>query len=337
MTVDAFADIVDLLPELEVYLRDQSISEVMVNADGSVHIERAGRMEMLAITVDNRKLGAAVHQFAAAMKEWIGEERPLLVARLVDGSRVAAAWMPVSVGGITLSIRKFPTQRYGASDLVEMGSMSQGQLDVLAAAVESDKNILISGGTGTGKTSLVNALAEFIPAEQRILLIEDIAEIVLPADKTNVVRFEARKAQDGMAAVTIRNLVEHALRMRPDRLILGEVRGAEAFDLLQVLNSGHAGSLSTIHANSATKAVERLTSLALIAGVMEPAAVRGEIGTSIDLLVHLARRRDGKRVVSEILTMDGYDYAAGKFVLVGAERKPVERAGVVEFGKVAQA
>jgi pilus assembly protein CpaF len=325
---EALADIQDLLPEIAPLIEDETISEVMVNADGAVWIEKRGLLIETGCCLAAKAVDAYLHRLAASLGTWIDNDHPLLVARLPDGSRVGAAWKGTSVGGSAMSIRKHPKKRYSMDDLLAMESITASQVEMLTEAIIDGKNILISGGTGTGKTTMLQAVAESIPDDARTMLIEDTAEIVLSGRK-HVVRYEARRPQDGVAEVTIRQLVEHSLRMRPDRLILGEVRGAEAYDLLQVLNSGHQGSLSTIHANDARKACDRLTSLALQAKVgLEPAAIRGEIGTCIDLIVHLARERNGKRLVREILTMGGYDYQRDRFVLTGDHKKPVAMAEV---------
>jgi pilus assembly protein CpaF len=254
-----------------------------------------------------------VRNIARALGDDIGDEQPLLDSRLPDGSRVAAAIPPCSIGGTTLTIRKFQSQHFTADQLVSSGSLTADLLEMLRAAIANRENILISGGTGTGKTTLLNALAYFIPDAERLILIEDTAEIQL--DKPNLVRFEARREHPGLPAVTIRHLVRASLRHRPDRIILGEVRGGEAFDLLQALNTGHSGSLSTIHANSAQQAIARLTSCVLQAGVELPyPAIRANVADAVQLLLHL-ERRNGKRFAAELMRIDRYDASQDRYEL----------------------
>jgi pilus assembly protein CpaF len=224
---------------------------------------------------------------------------------LPDGSRVAAVFPPCSVGGTTLTIRKFQTKFFTAEELVWIGTMTADVLAVLRAAIDMNKNILISGGTSTGKTTLLNALSAFLPADDRVVLIEDTAELQI--DRPNLVRFEARREQPRLPPVTIRDLLRATLRHRPDRIIVGEVRGGEAFDLLQALNTGHAGTLSTIHANSAEQALARFASCVVQSGVGLPyQAVRYQIADAIDLVLHLGRHH-GVRVVEELITVERYD------------------------------
>jgi pilus assembly protein CpaF len=235
----------------------------------------------------------------------VSEEQPILDSRLPDGSRVAAVFPPCSLGGTTLTIRKFQTRFFTAEELVRIGTMTSEALGTLQTAIAAGKNILISGGTSTGKTTLLNALAAFLPADDRVILIEDTAELQL--DRPNPVRFEARRAQTALAAVTIRDLLRATLRHRPDRIVVGEVRGGEAFDLLQALNTGHAGTLSTIHANTADQALARFASCVVQSGVELPyQAVRYQIADAIDLVLHLARRQ-GSRVVDELIQVEHYD------------------------------
>jgi pilus assembly protein CpaF len=237
----------------------------------------------------------------------------LLDSRLPDGSRVAAALPPVSLGGTTLTIRKFQSRHFTAEELVRIGTLSPAQLEALRQAIEARHNVLISGGTGTGKTTLLNALVPFLAADDRLVLIEDTAELQL--DAPNLVRFEARREQTGVPAITIRDLLRATLRHRPDRIVVGEVRGGEAFDLLQALNTGHSGTLSTIHANSADQALRRFTSCVLQSGVDLPyAAIRHGIAECLQVLVHLERRH-GRRVVTELMRVRQYDTATDRFAL----------------------
>jgi pilus assembly protein CpaF len=245
--------------------------------------------------------------------EDISDSRPILDARLPDGSRVAAICAPCSVGGTTLTVRKFRRRPFTVADLVLAGSLDLRAAGWLVEAVLGMKNVLISGGTGTGKTTLLSALLGEIPEQERIILIEDTAEICL--DKANLVRFEARRAVGGAPEVSIRDLVKASLRHRPDRIIVGEVRGGEAFDLLQALNTGHEGAVSTLHASSAARALPRLAHCILQSGVALPyAAACGQIGEAIDAIVQIERRH-GRRLVTEVVAVDGFDYGREAFAL----------------------
>lgn len=310
----SFDVILPFLRPIEPLIRDERVSEIMVNGSSAVFAERRGILERVSdVSISTKSLEVAVRNIARALGDEIDEEKPLLDSRLPDGSRVAAVFPPCSVGGVTLTIRKFHTKRFTADELVRLGSLTQEVLTQLQDAIGCNRNILISGGTGTGKTTLLNALATLIPENDRLILIEDMAEMQI--DKPNLVRFEARRAQPGLPAVTIRELVRAALRHRPDRIILGEVRGGEAFDLLQALNTGHAGTLSTIHANSAAQALNRFASCVLESGVELPyKAVRSNIADSIQLLVHIARQ-GGRRYVSELVQIECYDHAREEYQL----------------------
>jgi pilus assembly protein CpaF len=312
--------ILPFLRPIEDLLRDPSITEVMVNDGGRrVFIERDGTMESVpARTLETRNLTVAIKNIARACGDEISDVQPLLDARLEDGSRVAAMFPPCAVMGPVLTIRKF-TQRYSLNDLIEVRSISLPIAAALTNAVFSQKNILISGGTGTGKTTLLNALASHIPERDRLVVIEETAEIRL--DKPNVLRLEARRAQlplgqeAPLPPVSIADLLRAALRHRPDRILVGEVRGAEAFDLLQALNTGHLGSLSTIHANSAEQALTRLAHCVLTANVGLPHRnIREAIALAIHVIVHIARVGSHRRV-TELVTVRDYDSNTDQFVL----------------------
>ncbi|MGA2877624.1 MAG: ATPase, T2SS/T4P/T4SS family [Bryobacteraceae bacterium] len=309
-----FELILPFLRPIERLILDERISEIMVNGSGRVFIERDGDLsEVPDAVLTEKNLQVAVRNIARALGDEISEEQPLLDSRLPDGSRVAAVIPPCSIGGTTLTIRKFHSRQFTAEELVRIGSLTADLLRQLRQAIADRRNILISGGTGTGKTTLLNALAASIADQERIVIIEDTAEIQL--DKPNLVRFEARREQPGLPAVAIRDLVRATLRHRPDRILLGEVRGGEAFDLLQALNTGHSGTLSTIHANSAQQALTRLTSCVLQAGVELPyAAIRSNIADAVNLLLHIERRQS-RRYVSELLEVEHYDPAEDKFTL----------------------
>ena len=309
-----FELILPFLRPIEHLILDERISEIMVNGSGRIFIERCGDLtEVPEARLTEKNLQVAVRNIARALGDEISEEQPLLDSRLPDGSRVAAVIPPCSLGGTTLTIRKFQSNQFTEEELVRIGSLTPDLLKTLRAAIGNRLNILISGGTGTGKTTLLNALAHSIPDIERIILIEDTAEIQL--GKPNLVRFEARRQQPDLPAVTIRDLVRASLRHRPDRIILGEVRGGEAFDLLQALNTGHSGSLSTIHANSAQQAIARLTSCVLQAGVELPyPAIRANVADAVQLLLHIERRQ-GRRYAAELLRIERYDPAQDQFTL----------------------
>jgi pilus assembly protein CpaF len=312
--------IMPFLRTIEDLLQDPTITEVMVNRGGrQVFIERDGEVQAVADrTIEVRSLTVAIKNIARACGDEISEAQPALDARLDDGSRIAAMFPPCSVDGPTLTVRKFG-KRYAVRELVDAGTLSPVLADRLIRAVRARKNILISGGTGTGKTTLLNALADTISATDRIVLIEETSEIRI--DKPNLVRFEARRLQQPlgqevpMPAVSIADLLRATLRHRPDRIILGEVRGAEAFDLLQALNTGHQGAISTIHANSASQALARLAHCVVAANLGLPHhSTREAIALAIDLVVHIDRRC-GRRIVTEMLRVVGYDNATDQFEL----------------------
>jgi pilus assembly protein CpaF len=301
----SFEVILPFLRPIEHLILDPAVTEVMVNGSGRIFVEREGRLEAVTgVTIREQHLRVAVRNLARALGDDISEEQPLLDARLPDGSRVAAALPPVSLDGTTLTIRKCQGRLFTADELVRLGTLTEEQLQIVRLAIDARLNLLISGGTGTGKTTLLNALAAFLPADDRLVVIEDTAELQL--DASNLVRFEARREQPGMPAITIRDLLRATLRHRPDRILVGEVRGGEAFDLLQALNTGHAGTLSTIHANAADKALRRFTWCVLLSGIDVPYPAIGHgIAEGLQLLVHLERRR-GRRVVTELVRVRRY-------------------------------
>src|SRR5258707_9117142 len=282
--------ITPFLRPIEDLIRDPEISDIMVNGSAGVFVEKHGELKAVPdVAISEKSLQVAVRNIARLLGDEISEEKPLLDSRLPDGSRVAAIFPPCSVTGTVLTIRKFHNKRYTADELVRVGTLTLDLFKNFRDAIEGRKNILISGGTGTGKTTLLNALASFIPENERIVVIEDTSELQLT--KANLVRLEARREQSGLPPVTMRDLLRATLRLRPDRILLGEVRGGEAFDLLQALNTGHAGSLSTIHANSAEQAISRFTTCVLQSNVELPyKAVRSNIGEALNLLVHIERR-----------------------------------------------
>ena len=289
------------LGPLEPLLRDPAVDEVMVNGPRAVFVERGGRVEPAAVTFGSEaELRHVIERILAPLGRRVDEASPLADARLPDGSRVNVIIPPLSLDGPILTVRRFRRRGFTAAELVEQGTMTEALRAFLAGAVRGRVNVLISGGTGSGKTTTLNALSAFIPAGERIVTIEDAAELRL--QQPHVVRLESRPPNlEGRGAVTIRALVRNALRMRPDRIVVGEVRGAEALDMLSAMTTGHDGSLSTIHAGSPEEALRRLETLALMADVALPlAAVREQVAGAIELVVHQARGRDGERRVVEV-------------------------------------
>lgn len=289
------------LGPLEDLLADPAVEEVMVNGHEHVYVERAGRIERTEVTYPSEQaLRDAIERILTPLGRRVDELSPMADARLDDGSRVHVVIPPLAVDGPSLSIRRFTAVRPDPAQLVELGTLTPELRDELGAAVAARRSLLISGGTGSGKTTLLNALSVFIGADERVITIEDAAELRLR--QPHVVRLESRPANvEDRGLVTIRDLLRNALRMRPDRIVIGEVRGAEALDLLMALNTGHEGALSTVHANSPEDALRRVETLALMAGVGLPHdAIREQLGRGFDLVVHLARLSDGSRRVVEV-------------------------------------
>jgi pilus assembly protein CpaF len=293
---------------LEPFLRDDSVTEIMVNGSEKVYIERAGKIEGTdAAFVDDAHLMRIIDKIVSQIGRRVDESSPMVDARLPDGSRVNAIIPPLALRGPTLTIRKFSRDPYTMDDLIEFGSITSRAAHFLAACVKGKLNVLISGGTGTGKTTLLNAMSAYVPGDERIVTIEDAAELQLQQD--HVITLESRPANiEGTGEIRIRELVRNSLRMRPDRIIVGEVRGAETVDMLQAMNTGHEGSLTTIHANSPRDALARLETLVLTAGVELPLrAIREQISSAFDLLVQIQRLVDGTRRVThvtEVLRME---------------------------------
>src|SRR5213592_2380998 len=293
---------------LEPFLRDDSVSEVMVNGPDSIYIERSGKIERTdAAFVDDAHLMRIIDKIVSSVGRRVDESSPMVDARLPDGSRVNAIIPPLALRGPTLTIRKFSRDPYTMDDLINFGSITPKAAQFLAACVNGKLNILISGGTGTGKTTTLNAMSAYIPNVERIVTIEDAAELQL--QQQHVITLESRPPNiEGQGEVRIRELVRNSLRMRPDRIIVGEVRGAETLDMLQAMNTGHEGSLTTIHANTPRDALARLETLVMTAGVELPhRAIREQIASAFDLLVQIQRLVDGSRRithVSEVLGME---------------------------------
>jgi pilus assembly protein CpaF len=294
---------------IEKLLADESVTEIMVNGPHDVWVERRGRLyETMVRFTDDAHLRRIITKIASQVGRRIDDASPLLDARLPDGSRVNAVLPPLSLSGPILTIRKFGRDRYDFEDLIRFGTLSRDAVDLLTACLLAELNILVSGGTGSGKTTLLNAMSTEIPSDERIITIEDAAELRL--NQRHVLRLESRPPNiEGEGAVAIRDLVRNALRMRPDRIIVGEVRGSEALDMLQAMNTGHDGSLSTIHSNSARDALSRIETMVLMAGYDLPIrAIRQQVASALDLIVHLERMSDGTRrvtAISEVLRMEG--------------------------------
>jgi pilus assembly protein CpaF len=293
---------------LEPLLRDDSITEVMVNAADRIYIERSGKIELTKTAfVDDAHLLRIIDKIVSQVGRRVDEASPMVDARLPDGSRVNAIIPPLSLRGPTLTIRKFSRDPYTMDDLINFTTITPKAAHFLAACVQGKLNMLISGGTGTGKTTTLNALSAYVPGDERIITIEDAAELQLQQE--HVITLEARPANiEGQGEVKIRELVRNALRMRPDRIIVGEVRGPETLDMLQAMNTGHEGSLTTIHANSPRDALARLETLVLTAGVDLPLrAIREQVASAFDVLVQITRLVDGTRRIShvtEVLRME---------------------------------
>ena len=310
---------------VQMYLDDPSVTEIMVNAEHAIYIERDGKLiETSTRFMSPQQLRRVIDRIVANVGRRIDESSPMVDARLPDGSRVNAIIPPLAVDGPVLTIRVFAKDPLQVEDLIDLGTMTPLIAELLWGAVSGKLNIVVSGGTGTGKTTMLNVLSRFIPEEERIVTIEDAVELQL--HQRHVVRLEGRPPNvEGRGEVTIRDLVRNALRMRPDRIVVGEARGGEALDMLQAMNTGHEGSMSTVHANSPRDTLARLETMVLMAGVDLPSrAVREQIASALDVIVHLTRMRDGSRritQVAEVVGMEGdtitiqdifaFDYSAG--------------------------
>ena len=312
--MNGFELILPFLRPIQHLILDPDISEIMVNGPERIFIEKAGYVQAVpGVKLTPESLIVAVKNIARRLGDDISEAKPILDSRLPDGSRVAAVIPPCSIHGVALTIRKFNSRKFKMKDLIDVGTVTAGLAEQLEEYVAQRKNILICGGTSTGKTTLANVLTEFIPDHERIVLIEDTAEIQI--HKENVLRFEARREQNGLPAVSVRDLLKATLRHRPDRIILGEIRGGEAFDLLQLLNTGHSGTLSTVHANSAAQGISRFTACVLQSGVEMPySAIKSNIADSLDIVIQI-ERRPGSRFIAEVLEIRGYVSEADQYHL----------------------
>ena len=300
----------DILQEL---IDDDSVTEIMVNGIEGIFLERNGRLLCWEKKITSKeKLEDMVQQIAGRCNRIVNESVPVADARLSDGSRVSLVLPPVALNGPVITIRRFPKNPIHMDRLVELGAVTPEVVAFLKALVKGGYNIFISGGTGSGKTTFLNALSDFIPKEERIITIEDNAELQIQGAE-NLVRLEARQANtEGKNAVTIRDLIKASLRMRPDRIVVGEVRGEEALDMIQSMNTGHDGSLSTGHANSPRDMLARLETMILMAMELPLSAVRRQIASAVDLIIHLGRMRDRSRKVMEIVEITGYDGSSGE-------------------------
>ena len=293
---------------IDALLRDDTVTEVMVNGFDHVYVERRGKLERTDVRfVDDSHVMRIIDKIVSQVGRRVDEASPMVDARLPDGSRVNAIIPPLALNGPTLTIRKFSRDPYTINDLITFGTLTARSAQFLAACVKGKLNVLVSGGTGTGKTTTLNAMSAFIPGDERIVTIEDAAELQLQQD--HVITLESRPSNiEGSGEVKIRELVRNALRMRPDRIIVGEVRGAETLDMLQAMNTGHEGSLTTIHANSPRDALSRLETLVMTAGVELPhRAIREQIASAFDLLVQIQRLVDGSRRITHISEVVGME------------------------------
>ena len=305
---DIARDVMGLGP-IEQFLNDPAVSEVMVNGSDDIYVERSGLVERTDVRfISEEHLRRVIERIVSSVGRRIDESSPMVDARLADGSRINVIVPPLSLDGSILTIRKFAKDPFTVGDLIRMGTFTDPVASLLAATVEGGMNILVSGGTGTGKTTLLNVLSSFVPHQDRVVTIEDAVELQLHQE--HVIRLEARPPNiEGNGQITIRDLVRNSLRMRPDRIIVGEVRGAEALDMLQAMNTGHDGSLTTVHANAPRDALARLETMVLMAGFDLPTrAIREQIASALNLIVQIERGRDGARRIThltEVIGMEG--------------------------------
>ncbi|WP_250035116.1 CpaF family protein [Paractinoplanes maris] len=293
---------------IEGLLRDPSVNEVMANGAKSIYVERFGRLERTDVEFDDEAhLRRIIDRICARVGRRVDEASPMVDARLPDGSRVNAIVPPIALDGATLTIRKFSATPLTVGDLVSYGTMTRSAAEFLDACVRGRRNIVVSGGTGSGKTTILNVLSSFVPADERIVTIEDAAELRLVQD--HVVRLESRPSNaEGRGVISSRDLVKNALRMRPDRIVVGEVRDAAALDMLQAMNTGHDGSLTTLHANTPRDALSRLETMVLMAGMDLPSrAIRDQVASAVDLIIQITRFKDGSRKVSHITEVVGME------------------------------
>lgn len=327
---DLYFEVMGLGP-LEPLLGDDTINDILVNGPKQIFVERAGKLELSDVTFrDDRHLMRIIDKIVSAVGRRVDESNPYVDARLADGSRFNAMVSPVAVDGALVSIRKFKKEKLGIQDLVDFGAFSPEMALYLEAAVATRLNVIVSGGTGSGKTTTLNALSSFIGNEERVLTIEDTAELQL--QQIHVGRMESRPANmEGKGAVTQRDCLRNALRMRPDRIIVGETRGEEVIDMLQAMNTGHDGSMTTIHANNARDGISRLENMVAMAGLEMPLrAVRSQIGSAVNLIVQVSRLQDGSRRMMSITEITGME---GEIITM-QEIFRFERTGLEPGGKI---
>ena len=308
LIIQQIGDAVLGLGPLEVFMRDPDIDEIMVNNAHTIYVERHGKLQLTSESFLNEaQLRRTIDKIVARVGRRIDEASPYVDARLPDGSRVNAIIPPLALDGPALTIRKFAADPFELDDLIQMDTLNKQAADFLSACVRGRTNIMVSGGTGAGKTTTLNVLSSLIPSDERIVTIEDAAELRL--QQPHVVRLESRPPNiEGSGEVTIRNLVRNSLRMRPDRIVVGEVRGGEALDMLQAMNTGHDGSISTLHANGTRDALSRLETMVLMAGTeLTVRAVREQVASAVDLIVQQARLKDGSRRITHITEVVGME------------------------------
>jgi len=330
LTEELIADILGLGP-LEPLLRDPSVNDILVNGPQKIYVERKGVLEKEALSFDDEAhLMRVITRITSAVGRRVDESSPLVDARLKDGSRVNAVILPISIDGAALSIRKFSEKKIVIDDLVGFGALTQCMADILKSAVTCRMNIVVSGGTGSGKTTFLNALSRYIPDHERVVTIEDAAELQLQRD--HVVRLETRPPNlEGKGEITQRDLVKNALRMRPERVILGEIRSGEALDLLQAMNTGHDGCMGTLHANTSRDAFSRLETMCLMSGIDLPQkAIREQIATAVNIICQLNRFSDGSRRITQITEITGMENG----IITAQDIFFFEQKSVDENGKV---
>jgi pilus assembly protein CpaF len=319
------------LGPIEPLMQDPTVSDILVNGPREIYVERRGKLERTRVLFrDNTHLLQVIERIVSAVGRRVDESSPMVDARLADGSRVNAIIPPLALDGPVLSIRRFAVDPLRVSDLIDFRTLTPELAEILRAAVQARLNILVSGGTGAGKTTLLNVLSNFIPNSDRIITIEDSAELQLQQE--HVIRLETRPANvEGAGAVTQRDLVRNALRMRPDRIVVGEVRGAEVLDMLQAMNTGHDGSLSTIHANSSRDALSRIETMMLMSGISLPVrAMRDYVASALDMIVQVARLSDGTRKVVRVTEVVGME----EDVITSQDIFLFEQEGVDADGRV---
>jgi len=314
---------------LQPVLDDNTVTEIMVNGPDNIFIEREGKTSRLELSFGSReKLEDVIQMILARVNRTVNEANPIVDARLPDGSRLNVVLYPIALNGPAMTIRKFPSRAVTIQQMADMGTLSLEAAQTLEYLVRAKYNIFICGGTGSGKTTLLNALASFIPAEERIIAIEDSSELQL-FDAVNIIRMETRNANtEGKGQITIRDLIRTALRMRPERIIIGEVRGAEALDMLQAMNTGHQGSMSTAHSNSVEDSISRLETMVLSAVPLPVEAIRHQIASAIDIIIYMSRIKDGTRKVIEISEVAGI--SEGRVIINRLFESSIERGYILE-------